>query len=164
MPLSAIPSFIASLWLFIQGRGHEDVVVYSASWIEALNINFRFQGDSFGLFFALIVSGIGTCVGIYSVAYIPKLDNARIGRYYAALIGFMAAMLGVSLADDLILLFIFWEITSITSFILIGFWYEEDNGRKGANTALQVTVAGGLAMMVGFILVGTSPGRLPSAS
>jgi NADH:ubiquinone oxidoreductase subunit 5 (subunit L)/multisubunit Na+/H+ antiporter MnhA subunit len=107
------------------------------------------------LFFALLVSGIGTCVGIYSVAYIPKLDNARIGRYYASLIGFMAAMLGVSLADDLILLFIFWEITSITSFILIGFWYEEDNGRKGANTALQVTVAGGLAMMVGFILVGT---------
>jgi NADH:ubiquinone oxidoreductase subunit 5 (subunit L)/multisubunit Na+/H+ antiporter MnhA subunit len=158
MPLSAIPSFIASLWLFIQGRGHEDVVIYSAPWIEALNINFSFQADSFGLFFALLVSGIGACVGIYSVTYIPKLDNARIGRYYAALIGFMAAMLGVSLADDLILLFIFWEITSITSFILIGFWYEEDNGRKGANTALQVTVLGGLAMMVGFIFVGVITG------
>ncbi len=158
MPLSAIPSFFGSLWLFVQGRGHEEVVIYSASWVEALHINFRFQADPWGLFFALLVSGIGTCVGIYSVSYIPKLDNARLGQYYAALIAFMAAMLGVSLADDLILLFIFWEITSITSFILIGFWYEKDEGRKGANTALQVTVAGGLAMMVGFILVGTITG------
>ena len=113
-----------------------------------------FRGDPFGLFFALLISGIGTLVGIYSLSYIPKLAPARLGRYYASLLAFMGAMLGVALADDLILLFIFWEITSLTSFLLIGFWYEEETARKGAMTALLVTALGGLTMMIGFIIVG----------
>ena len=134
-------------------------VVFAYDWIPALAIQLRFRADPFGVFFALLISGIGVLIGVYSLAYIPaldhgRLDRRRLGRYYAALAGFMGAMLGIALADDLILLFVFWEITSITSFILIGFWYEEDRARAGAVTALLVTALGGLAMMAGFILRG----------
>ncbi len=129
-------------------------VAFTREWIPGLNVLLSFRGDPFGLFFALLISGIGTLVGIYSFSYIPKLAPARVGRYYASLLAFMGAMLGVALADDLILLFIFWEITSLTSFLLIGFWYEEEPARKGALTALLVTALGGLAMMIGFIIVG----------
>jgi multicomponent Na+:H+ antiporter subunit A len=132
--------------------------VFNYAWIPDLGINLTFRGDAFGLFFACLVSGIGLLVGIYSTYYIPKLDNARVGRYYAALIAFMGAMLGIALSDDMIQLFVFWEITSITSFMLIGFWYEEDVARKGAWTALQVTALGGLAMMVGFVMIGVVTG------
>ena len=157
MVVAAAWSFAASLWLFIN-TGHGEPAILAYDWVESLNIRFCLRGDPFGLFFALLVSGIGTLVGIYSLAYIPKLEPRRLGQYYCALIAFMGAMLGVSLSDDLIMLFVFWEITSITSFILIGFWYEKDDARKGAMTALQVTVMGGLAMMVGFVLVGVTTG------
>ncbi|MEX0777636.1 MAG: hydrogen gas-evolving membrane-bound hydrogenase subunit E [Phycisphaeraceae bacterium] len=130
-------------------------VVYDYAWMPELGVHFRLRADPFGLFFAMLISGIGTLVGIYSLGYIdPKLAANRLGRYYAALIAFMAAMLGVALSDDLILLFIFWEITSITSYMLIGFWYELEVARKGALTALLVTAMGGLAMMVGFVAIG----------
>ena len=150
-------AFLGCLYLFTH-RGTGEPVEFAYNWIADLNIRFCLRADSFGLFFALLVSGIGTLVGIYSLAYIPKLAPRRLGQYYCALIAFMGAMLGVSLSDDLILLFVFWEITSITSFILIGFWYEKDEARKGAMTALQVTVLGGLGMMVGFVMVGVITG------
>ena len=153
MVVAALASFVQCILLLVQ-KSDAGVAHSIVPWIEALNIQLAFRGDSFGLFFAMIVSGIGTLVGIYSCSYIPKLDPGRVGRYYAALIAFMGAMLGVALADDLILLFVFWEITSITSFMLIGFWYEKDDGRRGAMTALQVTALGGLAMMVGFVMIG----------
>ncbi len=133
--------------------------LYNLTWLEDagtnLSISLRLQGDSFGLFFAMLVSGIGLLVGTYSLNYIDTtIGNGRVGRYYAALIAFMGSMLGIALADDLFMLFVFWEMTSITSFMLIGFWYGEDYAKKGAMTALQVTALGGLAMMAGFVLVG----------
>ncbi len=123
-------------------------------WIPGLNISLAFRADAFGLLFASLISGIGTLVGIYALAYMPELPARRLGQFYAALTAFMGAMLGVALADDLVLLFVFWELTSLTSFILIGFWYERDEARKGALTALQVTAIGGMVMMAGFILIG----------
>jgi len=157
MVLAAIFSFSTSLYLFTNMH-HGEPWSYVTAWMPAVNINLAFQGDGFGLFFAMLVSGIGTLVGIYSLSYIPPLPNGRLGRYYAALIAFMGAMLGISLSNDLMLMFVFWEITSITSFILIGFWYEQENAKKGALTALQVTVLGGLAMMVGFVMIGAVTG------
>jgi NADH:ubiquinone oxidoreductase subunit 5 (subunit L)/multisubunit Na+/H+ antiporter MnhA subunit len=156
MIAAALSSFGLALSLLL--RPADELTSYLYEWIPGLTINLQFLGDRFGLFFASLVSGIGTLVGVYSLNYIPNLPNARVGRYYASLIGFMGAMLGVALADDLILLFVFWEITSITSFMLIGFWYEQDKARKGAMTALQVTGLGGLAMMAGFIMVGNITG------
>ena len=154
MVIAAFIAFVAALKIYLGGGAPP----LNARWIEGMNIFFALRGDPFGLFFALLVSGIGTLVGIYSCSYIPKLDPARVGRYYAALIAFMGAMLGIALSDDLILLFVFWEITSITSFMLIGFWYEKEDARHGALTALLVTALGGLAMMVGFVLVGVLTG------
>jgi multicomponent Na+:H+ antiporter subunit A len=150
MALTAGAVFLGCIRLVTAGPP----VSFAREWIPGLNVLMSFRGDPFGLFFALLISGIGALVGIYSLSYIPKLDPARLGRYYASLLAFMGAMLGVALADDLILLFIFWEITSLTSFLLIGFWYEQEEARKGALTALLVTALGGLAMMIGFLIVG----------
>lgn len=133
-------------------------LVFVREWIPGLNIALSFRADPFGILFASLISGIGTLVGLYSWTYIPELPAARLGRYYAALLAFMGSMLGVALADDLMLLFVFWEITSISSFLLIGFWYEQESARKGALTALQVTALGGLVMMVGFLMLGLITG------
>ncbi len=157
MVIAAGVSFAGAVRLFL-GHSAEAPPVYHYDWIPDLGISLRLIGDPFGLFFAMLVAGIGLLVGFYSVHYIDDLPKARVGRYYAALIAFMGAMLGVSLADDLILLFIFWELTSLTSFLLIGFWYEKEDGRKGALTALQVTAVGGLAMLAGFVLVSVAGG------
>jgi NADH:ubiquinone oxidoreductase subunit 5 (subunit L)/multisubunit Na+/H+ antiporter MnhA subunit len=156
MVIAALVSFGAALRLLLLAAAPP--VLFDLPWIPALEIDFRLRADNFGLFFAMVVSGVGALVATYSVAYISELPGGRVGRYYAALSAFMGAMLGIALADDLILLFVFWEVTSVTSFLLIGFWYEEPNARAGALTALQVTALGGLAMMVGFILVGIVTG------
>jgi multicomponent Na+:H+ antiporter subunit A len=150
MVLAALTSFAGCLQLATAGT----TVGFAREWIPGINVALSFRGDPFGLFFALLISGIGTLVGIYSLSYIPTLAPARISRYYASLLAFMGSMLGVALADDLILLFIFWEVTSLTSFLLIGFWYEQEKARKGALTALLVTALGGLTMMIGFLIVG----------
>ncbi len=154
MVLAAAASFLGCLQLNALGT----TTIFVREWMPLIHVNLGLRGDPFGLFFALLISGIGTLVGSYSLSYIPKLAPARIGQYYAALLAFMGAMLGVALADDLILLFIFWEITSLTSFLLIGFWYEEDKARKGAMTALLITALGGLTMMIGFLVVGLTTG------
>ena len=152
MVLVAAGSFLGSLQLLMAGG----TIVFSHAWIPGLRVAFSLRADAFGLFFALLISGIGALVAVYSLAYLPRLAPARIGRYYAALLAFMGAMLGVALADDLILLFICWELTSVSSFLLIGFWSEEEQARAGALTALLVTALGGLAMLIGFLIVGTA--------
>lgn len=139
--------------------GAETAVLVSHEWIPSLGVSFRLRADGFAAFFALLVAGIGILVGVYSLGYmVTELGNARIARYYAALTAFMGAMLGIAISDDLVLLFLFWEITSITSYLLIGFWYEREDARAGALTALLVTAMGGLAMLAGFILIGLATG------
>jgi multicomponent Na+:H+ antiporter subunit A len=133
-------------------------LLFARAWIPDLGVAFRLRADGFGTFFALLIAGIGALIGVYSLGYVGELPNARLGRYYAALAAFMGAMLGIALADDLILLFVFWEITSLTSYLLIGFWYEREPARHGALTALLVTASGGLAMLAGFVLVGLAAG------
>ena len=150
MVLAAAGSFVGCLRLATAGAP----VSFVREWIPGLTVALSFRGDPFGLFFALLISGIGTLVGIYALGYMPALAPRRLGQFYAALLAFMGSMLGVALSDDLILLFVFWEATSVTSFILIGFWYEQEDARKGAWTALQVTALGGMVMLAGFILVG----------
>jgi multicomponent Na+:H+ antiporter subunit A len=132
--------------------------LFRVVWMPTVGVAFALRADGFGVFFALLVSGIGTLVGVYALAYLDDLGGARLGRFYAALAAFMGAMLGIALADDLIVLFVFWELTSLTSFVLIGFWYEDADARNGAVTALLVTALGGLAMVAGFVLVGQVTG------
>lgn len=157
MVAAAVSSFGQAAWI-VAAKAASPTLRFSVPWIPAMNINAAFLGDPFGLFFALLISGIGMLVGLYALGYMPNVAPTRLGQFFAALTAFMGSMLGVALADDLMLLFVFWEITSLTSYILIGFWYEEEYARQGAWIALQITALGGVAMMIGFICVGVATG------
>src|SRR5690606_21129940 len=122
---------------------------WSFPWIPALNVGFSFQLDGLGLLFSLLISGVGTLVLYYAAGYLgPEEDH---GKFFAYMLIFMAAMFGVVLADNLLLLFLFWELTSVSSFLLIGFWNHREESRYGALKALLVTAMGGLCLMAGLI-------------
>ncbi len=125
-------------------------------WVESLGISMAWRLDGLGLLFALLVTGVGAAICVYAGGYLGR--HARFGRFLAALLAFMAAMLGLVIADDLILAFVFWELTSITSFLLIGFSREREAARSAAMRALVVTGAGGLALLAGAIMLGLEAG------
>ncbi|MGD9311060.1 MAG: monovalent cation/H+ antiporter subunit A, partial [Desulfosarcina sp.] len=112
--------------------------------------------DGLSLLFAALILGIGLLVILYARYYLSDADQA--GRFYAYLLLFMASMTGVVLANNLLLLWFFWELTSISSFLLIGYWHHRSDARKGARMALTITGAGGLALLGGFILIGQTVG------
>lgn len=124
----------------------------SYSWVPSLGVQLSFNLDGLSWLFALLVSGIGFFIFIYAGAYLA--DEPLIGRFYAYILIFMASMLGLVLADNLISLFIFWELTSFSSYLLIGFKHKDEKARKAALQALLVTGGGGLALMAGLILLG----------
>ncbi|MFM2045454.1 MAG: Na(+)/H(+) antiporter subunit, partial [Pseudomonadota bacterium] len=112
------------------------VVLESIPWIPALGINLAFRLDGLALLFALLITGIGTFIVIYAGGYLHGHHHQ--GRFYLFIIAFMGAMLGLVLADDIITLFVFWELTSITSFLLIGFNHDDASSRRSAVQALLV--------------------------
>ncbi|WP_042357112.1 Na+/H+ antiporter subunit A [Bacillus rubiinfantis] len=122
------------------------------SWIPSLGIHFTLFFDGLGLIFALLISGIGTLVIFYSIYYLAK-DKEALHNFYVYLLLFMGAMLGIVLADHVFVLYVFWELTSVSSFLLIAYWYQRKNSREGAQKSLLITVAGGLAMLAGLILL-----------
>ena len=121
-------------------------------WAPDLNVNLSFALDGLSLLFALLITGIGTLIFIYAGGYLA--GNKQIGRFYSFLLCFMAAMLGLVLADNLLALFVFWELTSISSFLLIGFTHERVESRAAARQALMITGSGGLALLIGLIMLG----------
>jgi multicomponent Na+:H+ antiporter subunit A len=126
-------------------------IVETWSWVPDWNVALSLRLDGLSLLFALLITGIGALVFAYSGAYMHKHGGGR--RFYPVLAAFMGSMLGVVLADDLIALFVFWELTSITSYLLIGFDHEKLGSRKSALQALLVTGAGGLALLAGLVLL-----------
>ncbi len=124
----------------------------SLSWIPSLGIHFTTKVDGLGLLFALLITGIGALVVLYSIYYLAQ-DKEKLNTFYVYLLLFMGAMLGVVLSDNLIVMYTFWELTSFSSFLLIGFWYERDKSRYGAQKSMLITVFGGLAMLGGIILL-----------
>ncbi|MAS37270.1 MAG: NADH-quinone oxidoreductase subunit L [Anaerolineaceae bacterium] len=130
---------------------HGDVIREVAEWVPSLGVNLTFLMDGLSLMMALIISGVGTLIIIYAGGYLR--GDPYLGRMYAFLLAFMAAMLGVVLADNLLALFIFWELTSITSYLLIGYKHNYADSRAAALRALIVTGSGGLAMLAGFIML-----------
>ena len=112
--------------------------------------------DGLGLLFALIICGAGTFVALYSGAYLA--GHEQLGRFRLYLTLFMLSMVGLVLSDNLVALFVFWELTTITSYLLIGFDHKTENGRRSARQALLVTGGGGLAMMAGFVMLGLVSG------
>lgn len=122
------------------------------SWVEALGINLSFRLDGLSLMLCLLVTGIGSLIVIYTGAYLR--DHRDLGKFYALLLMFMASMLGLVLSDNTIILFVFWELTTFSSYFLIGFDHENEKSRKAAQQALLVTGGGGLGLLAGFILLG----------
>ena len=146
--LSLLP---LGLFFFFWGRVKAEESIEHYAWIPSLGIELSFNGDGLGLLFALLICGIGYLVTVYSGAYLH--DHPLLGRWYAFLLMFMGSMLGVVLSDNVFSLFVFWELTSFTSYLLIGFNNEEAESREAALQALLVTGMGGLAMLAGLILL-----------
>lgn len=124
----------------------------TVTWVGAIGLDIAFRGDGFSLLFAVLVGIIGVLVTLYAAAYLRA--NERHGRFYAALLVFGGAMIGLVLSDNLAATFAFWELTSISSFLLIGFWDTRAASRDGAVKAMLVTGFGGLALLVAMVLLG----------
>ena len=131
-------------------------VVESRSWVPGLGLGLDLRLDGFSLLMAGLVSGVGVLILVYSRWYFS--ERPGLGRFGGTLTAFTGAMLGVVLADNLFVLYVFWELTSVTSYLLIGFEDEKGSARAAALQALLVTAAGGLAMLGGFVLVGQAAG------
>lgn len=128
------------------------VVTETVRWMPSLGINFTAYVDGLGLLFALLITGIGALVVLYSIYYLNK-DKESLGHFYVYLLLFMGAMLGVVLSDNMVVMYMFWELTSISSFLLIGYWYEKERSRYGAQKSMLITVFGGLSMLGGIALL-----------
>nr|WP_163500762.1 monovalent cation/H+ antiporter subunit A [Halomonas socia] len=128
------------------------------SWMPALGLDLALRLDGLGLLFALLILGLGSLIIVYAGHYLHR-DEAD-ARFFAYLLLFMGAMLGIVLADNLLLLWLFWELTGLASFLLIGFWSKLSDARRGARMSLVVTSAGGLALLAGILLIGHEVGSL----
>ena len=125
-------------------------------WLPEWGLNLALRLDGLGLLFSLLILGIGLLIVLYSAYYMPEDD--RLGRFYALLLAFAGGMLGIVLAENLILMLVFWEITSLSSFLLIAYKYEAHDARIAARMALAVTGGGGLALLAGVLLLGNIAG------
>ncbi len=128
------------------------VLRYEQRWLPEAGLNFILRLDGFAWLFALLITGIGLLVTIYARYYMSPEDP--VPRFFSFLLAFMGAMIGVVTAGNLVQLVFFWELTSLFSFMLIGYWHHRKDARRGARTALTVTGAGGLAMLGGVVLLG----------
>jgi multicomponent Na+:H+ antiporter subunit A len=126
-------------------------------WIPGLHLEFAFRMDALAWVMSLLVLGVGSLVLLYCARYF-KREEQDLGAFGAQLLAFAGAMFGLVVADDLLLLFIFWELTTILSYLLIGFARTRLAARRSALQALMVTTAGGLAMLVGLIMLGHAAG------
>lgn len=120
-------------------------------WIPSLDIQLDFYLDGLSLLFGLLISGIGTLVVLYSVYYLHKSE--QLAHFYVYLLLFMAAMFGVVFSDNIFVLYTFWELTSLSSFLLIGYWNHRKGSRYGALKSMLITVLGGLSLLGGLLLL-----------
>lgn len=120
-------------------------------WLPQLGIDLSLRLDALGLLFSLLITGIGTLILIYAYFYLSAKNS--LSKLYQLLMLFMAAMLGISLSNNLIILLVFWELTSISSFLLVGYWSNYEAAQRGSRMALTITGMGGLALLGGFILL-----------
>jgi len=150
LPLLA---FLAVLWTAATQPLPLDIHV---PWIPALGVHLDFHIDGLTLLMLLLITGIGVAVFVYAGGYLAGHPQQK--RLYILLSFFMVAMIGTVMADNLIVLFLFWEATSVLSFLLVGFNHEDPKSRKSAQQALVVTGSGGLALLAGILLLGQNMG------
>ncbi|MFN7129503.1 MAG: proton-conducting transporter membrane subunit, partial [Brevundimonas sp.] len=133
-----------------------ETVQVRIEWVPLLGLNLNLFLDALGLMFAGMILGIGLLIIVYARFYLSKADP--MGRFFVYLLLFQGAMMGIVLSDNVLLLLIFWELTSLSSFLLIGFWRRLPEGRQGARMALAVTGAGGLSLIGGLLILGNIAG------
>ncbi len=129
-----------------------ETLVQQIPWLPELGLNLGFRLDGLGMLFALLILVIGLLVILYARYYLSESDSS--GRFFAYLLLFMGSMLGIVLSENILLLLTFWEMTSLSSFLLISYWQYRSDARNGARMALAVTALGGLALLGGFVLLG----------
>lgn len=120
-------------------------------WIPEAGIDLSLRIDGLSMIFGLLITGVGALVVLYSIYYLSERES--LGHFYTYLLMFMGSMLGVVFSDNLMVLYAFWELTSISSFLLIAFWYHRKGSRYGARKSMLITVFGGIAMLAGFLML-----------
>ncbi|WKN31745.1 proton-conducting transporter membrane subunit [Porifericola rhodea] len=149
--VACLAVYFFSFW----GKIHEQSALdFSYAWVPSLDLNLSFYLDGLSLFFTLLITVFGALILLYSTAYME--GEAHANRFFAYMLTFMASMLGLVLSGNLIQLYIFWELTSISSFLLISYKHEDAEAQSSAMQALLVTAGGGLALLAGLILIGVS--------
>jgi multicomponent Na+:H+ antiporter subunit A len=157
--LSLYPAICCGYFIsLLPGAADGQFVRESYPWVPQLGMNMSFFGDGLALMFATMISGIGFFIVIYAQGYMAKSPHR--GKLYLYLLAFMASMLGLVLADNLLTLFVFWELTSITSYMLVGFDHEKPAARSSALQALLITAGGGLALLAGLLMLGGAGGSM----
>jgi len=152
---AAVPATLAAvcLWLAASGRVPTSIAI---PWSPALGIDLNLHIDALSIEFLLLIGGIGTAVCVYGAAYMR--DDPHRTRLFVLLLAFMVAMAGCVTVDNILALVVFWEITSVLSFLLVGFKHQYAPARRAALQALMITVLGGLALLVGALLLGDIAG------
>ncbi len=155
--LAALPAAIFVYFAqMIPQIAHGETVRQVIDWVPSFGVSLSFYVDGLSLIFAMLISGIGMFIVLYAGAYLKGHKDH--GRFMGFILAFMGSMLGLVLADNLITLFVFWELTSVTSFLLIGFNHDKGPSRRAAIQALVVTGGGGLALLGGLVLLGMAGG------
>jgi multicomponent K+:H+ antiporter subunit A len=151
---AGLVSVIAAVWVFSLFPRVRDggVIRETISWVPSLGLDLIVRIDGFAWMFAVLVTVIGALVALYARYYMSPEDP--VARFYAFFLAFMGSMLGVVVSGNLVQLVVFWELTSLVSFLLIGYWHHRVDAQQGARMALTVTAAGGLALLGGVIILG----------
>ena len=148
--VAAVPMAVTAAWSATR-LGTNDVIFAGFQWVPGLDVAIEFRVDALGSLLSLLVSGIGALVCVYAFGYFSA-TAVGVGRFAATLLAFSTAMVGLVWSDSVWTLFVFWELTSITSFLLVGFKHADPVARTAARRALVITAAGGLSLLAGFVL------------
>lgn len=141
---------------FIPEIAAGETVTFFTEWVPQLGINLSFGLDGLSLLFAMLITGIGALVVWYSIYYLAPKE--KLVNFYVYLLMFMGAMLGVVTSRNILMIYLFWELTSVSSFLLIGYWFTNKRSVYGAQKSLMLTVAGGFCMLLAFIMIGLTAG------
>nr|WP_226892794.1 monovalent cation/H+ antiporter subunit A [Phycobacter azelaicus] len=155
---AGLTTFLAFVGLLLHAPAvfSGEVITARFDWLPGLGLNANFFLDGLGFLFGTLILGIGLLIILYARFYLSREDP--MGQFYTYLLLFQGAMVGIVLSDNILLLLIFWELTSLSSFLLIGYWKHLPEGRQGARMALTVTGSGGLAMIGGMLILGNIAG------
>ncbi|WP_053038254.1 DUF4040 family protein [Staphylococcus haemolyticus] len=147
-PILASGYFLAQIPNVLHGK----FVEFKIPWMPAIDVNLDFRLEGLGLMFGLIISIIGVAVFFYATQYL-SVNRDNLPRFFLYLLLFMFSMLGIVVSNNTILMYVFWELTSVSSFLLISYWYSNAESQLGAIQSFIITVLGGLALLTGFIML-----------